>query len=268
MNKIENFNKKIINFFNHKILILLFKENKKINEKNFYKSKQIGETDPVTKHDVRIEKNLRRLINNFYPKHGIIGEEFSTKNTKSDYTWVIDPIDGTKALLAGQPTWSNLIGILYRGKALMGLANFPKLKKYYFSDGKNSYLISNKNKKKISTNKKMTLKKSYLVTNSIHTFKNYSVLKFLKNYKNMFKITGCDAYNFCLLAEGKIDLIIEAGLKKYDILPILPILKNSGAIITDWNGEQNFLDGNIVVAANINLHKSFLKLVKKNINIE
>ena len=114
----------------------------------------------------------------------------------------------------------------------------------------------------------MTLKKSYLVTNSIHTFKNYSVLKFLKNYKNMFKITGCDAYNFCLLAEGKIDLIIEAGLKKYDILPILPILKNSGAIISDWNGEQNFLDGNIVVAANINLHKSFLKLVKKNINIE
>ena len=261
----KNINKKLINFFKSKIINLLSVENKKVNEVNIYKSKKKNEADPVTKHDIRIEKNLRKIINQNYPNHNITGEEFKNKETNSDYNWVIDPIDGTKALLAGQPTWSNLVGILYKKNPLLGLANFPKLKRYYFSDGKFSYVFSNKKFKKIKTNSKVKLNNSYLVTNSIHTFKNYKVLKFLKNYKNLFKITGCDAYNFCLLAEGKIDILIESGLKKYDILPVLPILKNAGATVTDWNGKQNFLTGNIVVSANKNLHRSFINLLKKKL---
>ena len=71
-------------------------------------------------------------IKNKFPKHQVIGEELGYKKTKSDYTWVLDPIDGTRSFITGNPTWGNLISLNYKGRPVMGLANFPKLNKYFF----------------------------------------------------------------------------------------------------------------------------------------
>jgi len=86
--------------------------------------------DPVTKADRAFEKFIRTKILKKFPSHEIIGEEFGHKKTKSDFTWVIDPIDGTRSFIIGNPTWSNLIGLNYKGNQILGQENYPELKKY------------------------------------------------------------------------------------------------------------------------------------------
>ena len=79
--------------------------------------------DPVTSADRAFEKFIRSKIHKKFPMHTIIGEEFGSKKTKSDFSWVIDPIDGTRSFVIGNPTWSNLISLNYKGKPIIGLAN-------------------------------------------------------------------------------------------------------------------------------------------------
>jgi myo-inositol-1(or 4)-monophosphatase len=258
-------NNTFVKFALNKILKDIYYENEKIiKSKINFSSKKIIEMDPVTIFDKNIEKIIRNTIEKKYPDHSIIGEELVEKLCDTNYRWILDPIDGTKALLTGQPTWSNLVSLYDKNNSVFGLANFPCLNKTYFSDGKNSFIKTGKNKHKIKTSKITSLKKSKLITNSIHTFVNYRIYKFFKNYPNFFKITGIDAYNFCLLAEGKIDIIIESGLKQVDILPIVPIVKSAGGIIVNWQGSDDLSGGQIIACSNRILLKKFLKYFKDN----
>ena len=92
--------------------------------------------DPVTTSDKAFEKFIRSEISKKFPKHQIIGEEYGHKNTKSKFSWVIDPIDGTRSYVVGNPSWSNLISLNYNGEPVLGLANFPKMKRYYLNINK------------------------------------------------------------------------------------------------------------------------------------
>ena len=119
--------------------------------------------DPVTTADKTFERFIRNEIKKRFPNHQIIGEEFGYKKTKSDYSWVIDPIDGTRSFVIGNPTWSNLISLNYKGNPVVGLANFPILKKFYFNTSFNSaYVSENGKKKKILVNQKATYSKMKL----------------------------------------------------------------------------------------------------------
>ena len=139
-----------------------------------FKSKSKKKFDPVTVFDLKIEKKLHNLILNKYPKSNFIGEESINKNkrNKDFLTWVVDPIDGTKNFLIGSPVWSNLVGLCIGKKPLFGLAFFPILKRYYFSDSKKTYLFKNlKNKSTLKSSRKKDLKNSIIVTNTINTIK-------------------------------------------------------------------------------------------------
>ena len=102
----------------------------------------------MTSADKAFEKFIRKEIKKKFPNHQVIGEEFGYKKSKSDYSWVIDPIDGTRSFVIGNPTWSNLISLNYKGDPVLGLANFPILKKYYFNTSLNSSYVSENGKKK------------------------------------------------------------------------------------------------------------------------
>ena len=247
----------LINYLRKKINV----ENSKIKNQITLKSKNKYFIDPVTKYDLKIEKIIRKEIAKKFPDHEISGEEEEVKKGSSNYKWIIDPIDGTKALLIGQPTWSNLIGLLNNNKPIYSFANFPILEKYYYSDSKNTFLVFKKKKIRIKTSKITVLKKAKIVTNSIHTLCNKKIYEIFKNYKYFFKISGCDAYNYCLLAEGKIDIIIEAGLKQHDILPLIGIIKKAGGNISNWYGGEDIKNGSIIVSSNLKLHKNFLSLI-------
>jgi fructose-1,6-bisphosphatase/inositol monophosphatase family enzyme len=253
--KLDNY---IISFFKSlpKEISYELKRNKlfKIN------NKKKNTFDPVTTCDRNIEKLLRRKINKSFKNHNILGEEIKSKKTKSEFTWVLDPIDGTKNFIMGIPTWSNLIGLFYKNKSLISLANFPLLKKYYLAYNNKVFKFENNKKILVKSNDKLK-KNPSIVVNTSRTLRSLNVKKLQKNFKGIFRVSGIDALNFCLLSEGKIDVIIERGLKKVDYLPLLSIIENSGASISDWKGKNNFKYGDVLISANKKLHKKILKIL-------
>ena len=163
--------------------------------------------DPVTTSDKAFEKFIRSKISKRFPDHQIIGEEYGHKNTKSEFSWVIDPIDGTRSYVVGNPSWSNLISLNYNGEPILGLANFPKMKKYYLNINKNTAYV------------------------------------FENNKKRKLKVAQC-------------------ANKIWDIHPIMPIVRASGAIVTTWGNKNPVVGGNIIVSNNKANHKQILKLLK------
>ncbi len=226
------------------------------------KSKTKKDFDPVTNFDKAFEKYIRTLINKKFPKDSIIGEEFNDKFTLNDYKWSIDPIDGTRAFIIGAPTWSNLIGLSFQKKSVVGLANFPELNKYYINDKKKSYLFKDKKKFILKSSNNNNLKTIKIIGNFHGTLSYEKQRKVIKKFGWSFRLAGFDALNYCLLAEGRVDAVIEANLKPYDILPLIPIIKNSGAIVTNWKNEPAENGGNILATSNKVLHNKILKLLK------
>ena len=139
---------KDLNKLYHSKLNKTFKISNKLRGKGY---------DPVTTSDKAFEKFIRLKIKKKFPSHQVIGEEFGHKKSLSDYTWVIDPIDGTRSYVIGNPTWSNLISLNFKDNPVLGLANFPMLNKYYLNfNNKSSYVFENKKKKKISVSKNVS----------------------------------------------------------------------------------------------------------------
>lgn len=218
--------------------------------------------DPVTTSDQAFEKFIRYKIKSKFPDHQIIGEEFGHKTSKSEYTWVIDPIDGTRSFVIGNPTWSNLISFNYKGYPILGLANFPVLKKYYlnYSD-KIAYVVENGKKRKIIVNKKAT-SKNMKVAGAFHGWLSFDKQKKIPEVLKLIQFPCCDALSYSHLAEGKIDIVIQCSNKIWDIHPLIPIIKAAGGHINTWDNRDAVNAGNILVSSNKMIHNKFLKLLK------
>ena len=218
--------------------------------------------DPVTTSDKAFEKFIRAKIKKNFPSHQIIGEEFGYKKSKSDFTWVIDPIDGTRSFVIGNPTWSNLISLNFKGYPILGLANFPALKKYYlnYSD-KIAYVVHNGKRKKLSVNKEAKFK-TVKVSAAFHGWLSLDKQKKIPKILKLMQFPCTDALSYSHLTEGKVDVVIQCSNKIWDIHPLIPIIKASGGIITTWNNEDAVRAGNVLVSSNKLIHKKFLKLLK------
>ena len=239
-----------------KISLRYFK--KKIN----VSSKSKNRFNPVTIADTSVQSYINTSINNKYPDHSIIGEE-SSLIQDSIYEWCIDPIDGTKSFVSGFPTWGTLISLSINKKIVLGIADFPALNERYVGYDKISYKLIN-NKKKILRVKRNSLSESILSTTSTYAFKNKNdertFKKIAKEIKNIH--LGGDCYQYCLLADGYIDIIMESGLNSYDIRALIPIIKNSGGSIRTWNGDNPRDGGKIIAASSRNLLSKTQLLIK------
>ena len=218
--------------------------------------------DPVTTSDKAFEKFIRSKIKNKFPDHQVIGEEFGHIKSKSDFTWVIDPIDGTRSFVIGNPTWSNLISLNYKGNPILGLANFPVLKKYYlnYSD-KIAYVFENGKRKKISVNKKATFK-NVKVSAAFHGWLSLNKQKKIPQILKLMQFPCSDALSYSHLAEGRVDVVIQCSNKIWDIHPLIPIVKAAGGYISTWDNKNAIKAGNILVSSNKVIHNKFLKLLK------
>ena len=219
--------------------------------------------DPVTKADRAFEKFIRSKIKKKFPTHDIIGEEFGQKKkTKSDFTWVIDPIDGTRSFIVGNPTWSNLIGLNYKGKPVVGLANFPKLNKYYFNTSKNnSYVVESGKKRKLSVNKKATFK-NIKVAGAFHGWLSLKKQSRIPRVLKLMQFPCFDALSYAHFCEGKIDAVLQCQNKIWDLHAIIPIVSAAGGIASTWNNKDAKYAGNVLFCANKIIHKKILKLLK------
>ncbi len=218
--------------------------------------------DPVTTSDKAFEKFIRLKIKNKFPSHQIVGEEFGYKKSKSDFMWVIDPIDGTRSYVIGNPTWSNLISLNYKGNPVLGLANFPILKKYYlnYSD-KISYVFNNGKRKKISVNKKATFSNAKLSA-AFHGALSLNQQKKIPKILKLMQFPCSDALSYSHLAEGRVDAVMQCSNKIWDIHPLIPIIKAAGGIVSTWANKDAVNAGNILVSSNRIIHNKFLKLLK------
>ena len=197
-----------------------------------------------------------------FPAHQVIGEEFGHKKTKSEYTWIIDPIDGTRSYVIGNPTWSNLVSLNYKGMPAVGLANYPVLKKFYFnSSDKVAYVVERGKKKKIKVNKKV-LFRNIKMSAAFHGMISLNKQKKIPKILELMQFPCADALSYSHLAEGKVDVVIQCGNKKWDIHPLIPIIKAAGGIVSTWNNNDAIKAGNIVASANSQVQSKILKILK------
>ena len=244
--------KELTNFYFKKI-------SKRFSVTNKHKGKGY---DPVTSSDKAFEKFIRSKISKKFPDHQIIGEEFGHKKSNSDYSWVIDPIDGTRSYVIGNPTWSNLISLNYKGHPIMWLANFPMLNKYYLNFNDNiSYVFENGKKRRIKVSKKIPFSQ-IKVSGAFHGWLSFKKQMKIPKILKLMRFKCPDSLSYALLAEGKVDIVIQCANKIWDIHPIIPIVKAAGATISTWDNKDAVFAGNILVSNNISNHKKILKLLK------
>ena len=240
-----------------KISMFYFKKKIKINNKN---KKYF---DPVTIADIGVQKKINRLINKQFPNHSILGEEDSMIKD-SEYQWCVDPIDGTKSYIQGVPLWGTLIALSKNNEIILGLADIPALNERYIGHSNLSYKIVRNKKTKLKVRNNKRLSESILNTTSPYVFANKSDQKSFERLSSKVKSTrlGGDCYSYCLLADGLIDIVVESGLKPWDIRALVPIIKNAGGIINTWESEEVASGGRIIAAANKGLFKKSQKVLK------
>ena len=218
--------------------------------------------DPVTSSDKAFEKFIRSKIKKKFTSHEIIGEEYGYKKTKSDFTWIIDPIDGTRSYVIGNPTWSNLISLNYKGTPILGLANFPKLKKYYYNiSDKVAYVVDNKKKTRLKVNKNAKVK-DMKVSGAFHGWLSINRQKKIPKVLKLMQFPCADALSYAHFCEGRIDVVIQCMNKIWDIHPLIPIIKASGGVASTWRNESATKAGNVLISANKNIHNKMLRLLK------
>ena len=220
-----------------------------------------ADLSPVSIADKSCEQALREKIKEKYPTHEIIGEEFGNSG-KSDYQWIIDPIDGTKSFISGFPIWATLIALFYKNEPLLSIIDMPMLgERFSALKGEKTKL----NNQEIKTNLKTNLKQAICYSTTPAMFEAEAKLKFENLQKELYmqRFTG-DAYSYALLSAGFIDLVVEADMKPYDYLPLVLIVENAGGVITDWQGNKLSLNskGEILAAANSVLHAEALKILR------
>jgi len=243
----------------------LLDEAREICVKYFRKNPNLSikkDNSPVTIADKEIENLIRNGIKKHFPEHNILGEEEGYNYNGSDYTWVIDPIDGTKTFAAGIPTFGIMLGLAYKEKPILGIVDQPISKERWIGiDGKPTTL----NGEIIRTRACNDISEAVFSTTDPYFFegKEKNIFNNIKN-SALYSIYGKDCYAYMLLATGYIDIVLENGLKPHDFCALVPIIKGAGGVITDWNGREITLnsDGNILVCGTPDLHEKVCVLSK------
>lgn len=219
--------------------------------------------DPVTPADRAAERAVRKAIRSRFPEHGIVGEEYPNVEGGGRYRWLIDPIDGTRAFMTGSPLWGTLIGLLDGPKPVLGLMNQPFTSERFWSDGRASRLRGRDGKvRRLKTRACARLSDAILTSTHPDLFSAAEAARF-KAVKTRARMTrfGGDCYGYCLLAAGFVDLILEAGLKPYDIAPLIPIIEAAGGRVTTWDGGPAANGGRIIAAGDARVHAEALALL-------
>ncbi len=218
--------------------------------------------DPVTAADRDAESAIREGLAEAYPEHGILGEEFGAAAGNTEYCWVIDPIDGTRSFILGLPLWGTLIGLTRAGVPLLGVMDQPFTGERFWSGEKESFFRHDGTTKTLRTRTRENLGQALLTTTSTDYFTSNEQRRFaaLTDAVRLRRFGG-DCYNYCLLAMGHIDLVAEAGLQSFDIVPLIPIVERAGGVVTTWEGGDPRGGGRILAAGDPRLHADAVRLL-------
>ncbi len=254
--------KDLINFANS-----FADKSRTILNKSYLKNNDVEEKKDgsfVTNIDKEIELLFRKNLKKVFPTHSVLGEEFGLDDKKSDYLWVIDPLDGTHNFIAGKPLFGTLISCLKKNIPILGLIDIPILKQRWHG-GKNIGVKFNNKICKFSFFKK-NYSKLIVSSTSLLMFDKFYEKKVKKIYNKIgFPIFGSDCYSYGLLLSGRVDQIIEADMKPWDYLAQVALINEQGGIITDWEGKPltTKSDGKVIASIESKHHKRTLSYLNK-----
>lgn len=220
--------------------------------------------DPVTIADKAAETVMRRLIKERYPQHGILGEEHGYEAGDVNLTWVLDPIDGTRAFITGLPLWGILIALFDGQQAVLGVMDQPVMQERYIGNRFKSVCMHNGKETVLRTRQVQNLADAIMMTTSPDMFttkEEQGVYKSLIDQLRMSRFGG-DCYAYCMLARGFVDLVVEADLQPYDIQALIPIVEGAGGVVTNWRGESAIAGGQVIAAATVELHRQALEILQ------
>jgi histidinol-phosphatase len=218
-----------------------------------------GDNSPVTIADKESEQTLRRLIQNAYPDHGIIGEEYGLVDGKEPLTWIIDPIDGTKSFIHGVPLYAVLVALTVGDETLVGVAHFPALNEtVYAARGMGCFF----NGRRCHVSGVSKLENAALIASDIGHYEKWGKAEAFNRLLNRTYIqrTWGDAYGYALVATGRAEIMLDAAMQVWDCAPFGAILPEAGGTFTDWRGNAT-IHGGESIATNGLLFDDVMKLV-------
>ena len=225
-----------------------------------------GAFDPVTEADRAGEAVMRHMIKRTFPTHGIVGEEFGAEQADAEYVWMLDPIDGTRAFMAGLPLWGTLIGLTRQGAPAYGMMHQPFTGERFFGDSGSAIYRGRQGgetaERKLSTRRCESLGHAILATTSPKLFDEAGRAAY-ERVEHAVRLAryGCDCYAYCMLAAGHIDIVVEQGLQPYDIVALVPIIEGAGGLVTAWDGGSAAKGGSIVAVGDRRLSDPVLALL-------
>ena len=215
--------------------------------------------DPVTAADRAAEQAMREELQCVYPDHGIYGEEQGRTRGDSELTWVLDPIDGTRAFILGQLHWGTLIALDEGWRPVLGIMHQPYVGETFVGTRDRAYWQRGGEKHPMRARACPQLEDAAVCTTHVQpddraAFDRVAAKARLVRY-------GGDCYNYCLLAAGLIDVVIESGLQAYDVHAVAPMIEAAGGVLTTWSGEFPYEGGQIVAAGDPRLHEQVLRML-------
>ena len=225
-------------------------------------NKRPDDFDPVTQADRAAEKAMREVLARRRPDDAIFGEEYGHQEGRSGLTWILDPIDGTRAFICGAPSWGVLIG-LSDGEAIRyGMIDQPYIRERFEGGFGQAHYTGPMSQRPLAVRTGIALEQSVLMS-TFPEIGTPSEAEAFHRVADRVKLTryGLDCYAYALLALGQIDFVIEAGLQPYDIAGPLAVVEAAGGIVTNWQGESAASGGQIIAAATELLHRQALDLL-------
>ena len=223
-----------------------------------------GRFDPVTAADKAAEKRIREEIAAAYPDHAVFGEEHDYQ-PGNGLTWVVDPIDGTRAFMTGMLHWGVLIALFDGEEPILGVMHQPFTDEYFFGTNTEASYRRGTNQATLRARKCEGLAHATLA--STGAFLNASAEEHdaFHAVRRNVRLTryGGDCYLYCLLAMGLIDLAIEVDLKPYDIQALMPIIRGAGGVVTTWDGGNPAMGGRIVAAGDARVHRAAMQILER-----
>ncbi|MFQ5995770.1 MAG: inositol monophosphatase family protein [Acidiferrobacterales bacterium] len=221
-----------------------------------------GDGSPVTQVDKETEYALRGLIEQTYPDHGVMGEEYPSVRGDAEFVWVLDPVDGTKSYLAGVPLFGILIALAHGGRFVLGVVEQPILRdRWVGADGHGTTW----NKAAVHTRPCATLSEAVLCAagpdNRTEVY-DHQVVSLRRGVK--WVRYGVECYSYGLVASGLVDLLVDAELDNHDFGALDPIVRNAGGIVVDWRGKPLTMqsDGTVIAAGDPELIDQVLSRVR------
>ncbi len=217
-----------------------------------------SDESPVTIADRAAEAAMRELIVAAFPEHGVVGEEHGRERPEAEYVWVLDPIDGTKRFVTGHAQFGTLVGLLHRGRPVLGVIDMPAMgERWLGAAGHPTTHRDPRGTRAVRTRACPGLAPAALYATTPQMFKgaNFAAFERVRAQAGM-TIYGGDCYAYGLLASGFADLVIEADMGVYDYLPLVPVIEGAGGVATDWAGAPLGLasDGRVIAAGDARCH--------------